>query len=113
MQHVCGLIAAILLAASAIAADKIPSEVMQGRDLRSYDDGGVYRTPVNKERVTDTERLRQFVWTHWTQKRRGYVEVVFQGTDSGTEAYLFIEPMDGHWRIAWHDSYYSIISSSP
>ena len=103
----------ILFAASVVAADKIPPEVMQGRNLTSYDDGGVYRTPVNKERVTDLERLRQFVWTHWTKKHRGYVEVVFQGTDSGTQAYLFIEPVDGQWRIVWRDFYYSIISESP
>ena len=113
MTRVCCVIAAFFVAASVAAADRIPPEVLQGRDLRSYHDGGVYRTPINKERVTDIERLRKFVWTHWTQKRRGYVEIVFQGTDSGTEAYLFIEPAGGRWRIAWRESYYYLGSSSP
>ena len=79
MPPVCCVIAAIFVAASAAAADRIPPEVVQGRDLRSYDDGGVYRTPIGQREVVRVSEARRFVWTHWTQKRRGYVTVVQQG----------------------------------
>jgi hypothetical protein len=65
-------------AVSAVASDRFPEAVAKGRDLRSYEYGGVYRTPVNLRELTDIQRLRQFVLTHWTQKRRGYVEFVFR-----------------------------------
>ena len=102
------VIAAFIVAVPALAADQIPTEAAQSRDLRAYDNGGIYRTAVETERVKDVERLRKFVWAHWTQRRRGYVTVAFQGIDAGTTAYLFIEPVDGHWRIAWRDFYYSL-----
>jgi hypothetical protein len=96
-------------AVPAVASDRVPEAVAKKRDLRSYEYGGAYRTPVNVRELTDIQRLRQFVLTHWTQKRRGYVEFVFQGTDAGSEHYVFIEPVGDHWRIAWVDQYCFIL----
>ena len=100
-------IAAVLAAASTIAAEPLPADFAQGRDLRAYEVGGVYRAMDSY--IPDVQRLRKFVWTHWTQKRRGYVEIVFQGIDAGFHAYLFIEPVNGRWGIVWCDVRYSAV----
>ena len=91
----------------ACLANDVPASVAEERDLRTYDDGGVYRLPGY---IEDRQRLHEFIWNHWTQKRRGYVEVVFQGIDAGTQAYIFIEPsVDKRWGIAWYDIRYSAL----
>jgi len=92
----------VLWAVALVAAHDIPPSLAQGRDLSKYDDGGVYR---GHESIADVQRLREFIWAHWTQKRRGYVEVVSEGIDSGTAAYLFIEPTDEGWGINWDEIY--------
>jgi len=93
------------------AAPQIPDAVVENRDLRAYEDGGVYR---GFDHIDNVDRLRDFIWTHWTQKRRGYVEVVFQGMDARTQTYLFIEPINDLWGIAWCDIPYSaFLPSAP
>ena len=95
-----------IIAVLAIAAS---AAITKGRDLRLYAQGGIYRNPVNVDELTGIQRLRQFVWRHWTEKRRGCVEYVFQGTDAGSEHYFFIEPVGDRWRIAWVEQYYSAL----
>ena len=108
MRRLACIITAFTALASAVASERVPGDIAKGRDLSSYDSGGVYRSPVNVDELTDLQRLRQFVWRHWTQKHRAYVEFVFQGTDAGTQNYFFIEPEGGRWRIAWVEQGYSI-----
>jgi hypothetical protein len=110
MHRVVYVIAVAIAAASAVAEEPIPTALAQGRDLHAYDDGGVYRATGGY--IADVQRLREFVWSHWTKRQRAYVKVVFQGVDTGTEAYLFIEPMDGHWRIYWDEIFYSALPGS-
>jgi hypothetical protein len=107
------LLAAAFVAGSAIAADEGVASVAQGRDLHIYDDGGVYQTPFNADHITNARKLREFVWTHWTQKRRGYVHIVYRGTDAGTNAYLFIEPHGDRWHIAWRYAHYQALPGAP
>jgi hypothetical protein len=109
MRRVTCIIAAVITVASAFASEPVPAEIVKGRDLSAYEAGGVYRTPVNGEEITGLERLRQFVWSHWSHKRRGYVEFVFQDTDAGRGHYFFIEPAGNRWRIAWVEQSYSIL----
>ena len=97
----------------AAAAEPIPAAIADGRDLRAYDDGGVYRTPVGQREVLDVSNARQFIWTHWTQKRRGYVTVVQQGKDAGADSYIFIEPSPSGWRILWRTRHYQALPHAP
>ena len=110
MRRLVCLAMIVVAAASVIADERILAEVAKGRDLGSYKDGGVYRTEINKDDIADVQRLRQFIMRHWTGKRRAFVRYVFQGTDAGTEHYLFIEPAGDRWRIVWVEDYYSVIS---
>ena len=93
----------------AAAADHLPKEVAQGRDLHLYDDGGVYRTPINEPEVTQIDSLRRFISSHWSAKRRGYVIVVNRNADSGARSYVFIEPSHGRWHISWRIVDYSAL----
>src|SRR5437667_11525256 len=97
MKRVASLIVLSFIAGGAAAATDIPAAVLERRDLRGYDDGGVYR--ASGYIVAEVQRLRDFIWTHWTQKRRGYVEIVFQDVDTGIKAYVYIEPVNGRWGI--------------
>ncbi len=103
---------AVFLGGLAVATEQPPPAAAEGRDLRTYDDGGVYHAPVGVAQPADVQRLRDFVWAHWTQKRRGFVEIIFQDLDSGIAAYLFIEPTNGRWRISWREIYSSALSGS-
>jgi len=109
MQRIVFVIVVGFFAVATGAATDIPAAAAESRDLRGYDDGGVYR---GFGYISDVRRLREFIWTHWTQKRRGYVEVVFQGTDAGTQAYVFIEPVNGRWGVVWYDIQYSALPGS-
>jgi len=109
------LVTTLLLAAAgcATAGEPIPAAVTQDRDLKAYEDGGVYRTPIGQREVTGAADLRRFIWTHWTQKRRGYVLVVQQGKDAGATSYVFIEPSSSGWHIAWRSVPYSALPHAP
>jgi hypothetical protein len=85
------------------------AEVAQGRDMRAYDDGGVYYQTLADEYIVDVERLREFVWSHWKKKQRGVVRVVHSDMDAGSTAYIFIEAVNGKWHIAWRDVHYSAL----
>ena len=48
-------------------------------------------------RVTE---LRDFIWTHWRERRRGYVSYTWSHVDSSVIWHIFIEPADsGAWHI--------------
>ena len=109
------LITTLLLATAgcATARERIPAAVAQGRDLKAYEDGGMYRTPIGQREVTGASDLRRFIWRHWTQKRRGYVLVLTQGKDAGSTSYVFIEPSSSGWHIAWRSVPYSVLPHAP
>jgi hypothetical protein len=105
------LIAVSLLVGSAGNGQSV-AEVAQGRDMRAYDDGGVYHQTLADEYIVDVGRLREFVWSHWKKKQRGVVRVVHSDMDAGSTAYLFIEAVNGKWHIAWRDVHYSALPGS-
>src|SRR4051812_7964793 len=79
-------------------------QIAQQRDLPTYDDGGDF----SMDRAADMTpflphvvALRRFVWTHWSERRRGYVRFTISGVDSALTRHLFVEPRtDGRWHIA-------------
>jgi hypothetical protein len=96
------LLCAIIVAASVVSG--------RGRDLAQYDKGGVFDFPLyptsdaeRKKYDRDNARLRQFVWSHWTQRRRGYVQVVHHGVEGQSfVADHYIEPdSGGRWSMSW------------
>lgn len=105
------LVASLLLASVACAVERepIPADIAQGRDLKAFEDGGVYRTPIGQREVTGVSDVRRFIWTHWTQKRRGYVTVVQQGKDAGSDSYIFIEPSASGWHVEWRTRHYQAL----
>ena len=109
------LIVALLLASVACATERepIPTDVAQGRDVKAFEDGGVYRTPIGQREVAGVSDLRRFIWTHWTQKKRGYVTVVYQGKDAGSDSYIFIEPSRSGWHILWRTRHYQALPHAP
>ena len=52
--------------------------------------------------------MRDFIWQHWSEKRRGYIRVTYNSTDAVSTSHIFIEPGEkGEWHIArrivpWH-----------
>jgi hypothetical protein len=113
MTRIVCLLAFGLFALFVGAAEKGAAAFGQDRDLRAYDNGGEFHTLFNSDEITDVKKLRDFVWKHWTEKRRGYVQVVYRGTDAGSIAYLFIEPNDDRWRIAWRYRHYQALPGTP
>ena len=49
------------------------------------------------------KEARDFIWSHWTDRRRGYVIVKMASDDAQSDAHIFIEPDEaGAWHIAWN-----------
>lgn len=74
-------------------------EIYQGRDLSQYD----------KEVTSDCQtykciekKMRNFIWEHWKNKKRGYITNQLKGIDVSFTDHIFIESMEnGDWRILW------------
>jgi len=50
--------------------------------------------------IPDGANLRNFVWTHWRERRRGYACYTSSYIDTAQIWHLFIEPADGdNWHI--------------
>lgn len=77
--------------------------IEQGRNLQLYDQGGHYDFyplgrrgidgPKNRRLIeTNLKIVRQFVWSHWRNKKQGYIRLTTIGTDNATTEHIFIEP---------------------
>ncbi len=80
--------------------------VFGGRDMSFYDNGGMNgcgREQKDSDAAGCERSLvsaRAFVWTHWRQKRRGYIAVTAASPEFEWVTHLFIEPSDnGKWRV--------------
>jgi hypothetical protein len=66
------------------------------RQIQQYANGGHFdcgRFPV-------PEAARDFIWTHWQAKTRGYIRLTFHSVDAVSTSHIFIEPDSGGvWRI--------------
>jgi hypothetical protein len=91
------------------------SEILQGRNLALYEDGGKFLAALRQPiKTAQMEKLRSFILQHWKQHRRGYVRVTFAGIDSLAESHIFIEPYDaGNWRIIWREIYHQAMIPPP
>jgi hypothetical protein len=78
--------------------DPSPAEVVQGRDLKTYEDGG-YHLDARMD-ADEFMAMRRFIWDHWRLKKRGYVRFRSIDMDTSTEEHIFIEPAaNGKWHI--------------
>ena len=79
----------------------------QGRDLSNYDQGGRFGCGiVGKSEfgacLDSIARARNFLWEHWTQKRRAYAIVELGSVDAVSDSHIFIEPDEtGAWHVVW------------
>lgn len=72
-------------------------------DVFCYDNGGIIHiNPVlGKEGVKGAAELREFLWKHWVQQKRGVIATMTNPIDSpAVTACYFIQPSDEHvWQI--------------
>ena len=73
------------------------------RDLSQYDTIGPYNILAFAS-TTESEHkdgeIRDFLWTHWSQHKRGTVVVTHRYVDATIRSKYFIEPdKDGRWGI--------------
>jgi hypothetical protein len=81
-------------------------DVSQGRDLHRYDKlvvtDVVPRTVKDKGRETFLHQARNFIWSHWRVRMRGYLVLTGSSVDATSTSHVFIEPDDaGKWRVYW------------
>ncbi len=82
-------------------------DLTQNRDLNQYDQGGHFDCrgliAKNESRVQCNEnKIRDFIWQHWTKKKRGYIRVTYNSVDATSTSHIFIEPNEkSEWQITW------------
>ena len=83
-----------------------PGEIVDGRELSQYDVAGYVEDcmAVDDEEWDDClkrrDAARRFVFEHWKEQRRGYIEIGHPCIDCSPVDHIFIEPdANGHWRI--------------
>lgn len=82
-------------------------DVTQKRDMTQYADGGYFdcRGWVSKDAfrgICDEKKIRDFLWQHWTEKKRAYVRVTYDSVDAKSTSHIFVEPNEnGEWSVAW------------
>lgn len=73
-------------------------EIVNGRDLSLYDDGGYIESCHQVEEkewpgcLRNREAARGFAFDHWAAKRRGYIQVGHPCVDCSPVDHIFIEP---------------------
>jgi hypothetical protein len=80
--------------------------IAEGRDLVLYDDGGYFDCrsyyPAKDHGVCDEGKVRDFIWSHWQEKRRCYVRITYSSVDAVSTSHIFVEPnAQGQWHVAW------------
>ncbi len=81
-------------------------DITQSRDISKYNDGGYFdcRGWIAKDETRgecDEKKIRDFIWEHWTEQKRGYIRVTYDSVDAKSTSHIFIEPNEkGKWRIA-------------
>lgn len=94
--------------------DWVKRKIIGDRDMSLYDDGGHFDDPGfypkkdEKEVEASVKAARDFIWSHWQQKKRGYLVIFRSSIDAGSDAHIFIEPdRHGNWQISayWERQY--------
>jgi hypothetical protein len=78
------------------------------RDLSSYDVIGpfdiFYGASNHKEVVRVTGQVREFLWDHWRQHKRGTVSAKYRFVDAAARLDYFVEPdSNGRWVIVEYE----------
>lgn len=82
-------------------------DIAQNRDLSLYADGGYFdcRAWTSEEYprgVCDEDKARDFLWSKWNHKQRGYVRITYNSVDAHSTSHIFVEPDEnGVWGVAW------------
>jgi hypothetical protein len=100
------LITVVLCLSSVCAHPLTAPELLQGRDLSSYEAGGDYDATEGIHvwqrhgRIPKIGQLRTFLWNHWHSKRKGYATLTESGVDTFWTTYIFTEPTQANdWHI--------------
>ena len=108
MRHISSALVGLLIASGALAQtvlDHEPSnqEIAGKRDLKLYADGGNFATTtLGQGDIQNVTALRDFIWSHWKEKKRGYVRLVISGADNTVTIHIFIEPgRTGASHVRW------------
>ncbi|HVE56873.1 MAG TPA: hypothetical protein VNB22_08590 [Pyrinomonadaceae bacterium] len=82
--------------------------ITQDREMKQYAQGGHFwcRTRFtgafgnDPDRLEGEKKVRDFIWQHWIEKKRGYIKLSCAGTDVSNTTHYFIEPNEkGEWSI--------------
>lgn len=64
----------------------------------------------NHTQIMRSQKIRDFIWQHWNEKRRGYIKMTTDMVDWVTTDHIFIEPdQEGQWHVAWKSAYISLL----
>src|SRR5438874_1972057 len=80
--------------------------VAQGRDLRAYDKLELVRPGpthvVDEEADPIFPQARNFLWEHWSLRKKAYLILTASSIDATSTAHIFIEKDGiGRWRVYW------------
>lgn len=81
--------------------------ITQNRNMSQYDQGGFFDCQRNYPKTApktncDENKIRDFIWQHWSEKKRGYVVVTYDSQDAVGTSHIFIEPDENeNWFVAW------------
>jgi hypothetical protein len=108
MRRIAFALAQLLIGSAALAQtildhDPTNQEIAGNRDLKLYADGGNFgSTTLGQGAIQNITGLRDFIWSHWKEKKRGYVRLVISGTDNMVTLHIFIEPgRSGASHVRW------------
>lgn len=83
----------------------ISKDILEKRDISLYDQGGHFDChgwDKGPKDICDQKKVRDFIWQHWTDKKRGYIRITYGSVDARSTSHIFIEPNEkGEWYIAW------------
>jgi hypothetical protein len=89
--------------------------ISQRRDMSLYDEGGHYDCRewiVTGKGVCDEIKIRDFIWEHWANKKRGYIRISYNSVDAGATHHIFIEPVRNEWTVVWRILFWSALPGS-
>ncbi len=89
-----------------IAGEITNDDIFQGRDISLYEKTDTSK--CNNYKCIE-RKMRNFIWEHWNNKKRGYIKHKLQGIDVSYTEHIFIEPdSQENWRVVWKIEHYQI-----
>jgi len=80
-------------------------DITQKRDINQYNEGGHFWCSLRpwgneEDRLTGEKKVRDFIWQHWMEKKRGYIKLSCASVDTSNTYHYFIEPdKNGNWSV--------------